>query len=133
MQTTFTGSGNEGLQIGLNPGTVNVNFAGATEMGRLSFLFHEICLSLILICQPMTDKDNNCLADFLLTDPRDEKIRIERTKGGLLIDSFRWILDNSEFQSWREGTDSQLLWIKGDAGKGKTMLMIGIIDELKQG
>ena len=80
----------------------------------------------------MTDKDNSCLADFLLTDPCDEKIRIEGTKGGLLIDSFRWILDNSEFQSWREGTGSQLLWIKGDAGKGKTMLMIGIIDELQQ-
>ena len=80
----------------------------------------------------MTGEDNCCLADLLLTDPRDEKIRIERTKGGLLIDSYRWILDNSEFQRWREGSHSQLLWIKGDAGKGKTMLMIGIIDELQQ-
>src|SRR6202046_1916896 len=80
----------------------------------------------------MADEDNSCLADLLLTNPRSEKIRIERTKGGLLIDSFRWILDNSEFQRWREGIDSQLLWIKGDAGKGKTMLMIGIIDELQQ-
>ena len=78
----------------------------------------------------MTCEDNCCLTDLLLTDPRNEKIRIERTKGGLLIDSFRWILDNSEFQRWREGTYSQLFWIKGDAGKGKTMLMIGIINEL---
>ena len=46
----------------------------------------------------MTDEDNHCLADLLLTDPRNEKIRIERTKGGLLADSFRWILSNSEFQ-----------------------------------
>ena len=79
----------------------------------------------------MTDEDNS-LADLLLTNPRSEKIRIERTKGGLLIDSFRWILDNSEFQRWRKGTHSQLLWIKGDAGKGKTMLTIGIINELQQ-
>ena len=78
----------------------------------------------------MTDEDHHCLADLLLTDPRSEKIRIERTKGGLLSDSFRWILNNSEFQRWREDKQSQLLWIKGDAGKGKTMLMIGIIDEL---
>ncbi|KAN0075952.1 NAD(P)-binding domain protein [Elaphomyces granulatus] len=78
----------------------------------------------------MTDDDHHCLADLLLTDPRNEKIRIERTKGGLLSDSFYWILDNSEFQIWREGKQSQLLWIKGDAGKGKTMLMIGIVDEL---
>ncbi|KAN0087004.1 WD40-repeat-containing domain protein [Elaphomyces granulatus] len=80
----------------------------------------------------MTDEDRHCLADLVLTDPRNEKIRIERTKGGLLKDSFCWILDNSEFQRWREDKQSQLLWIKGDAGKGKTMLMIGIIDELQQ-
>ncbi|KAN0087189.1 hypothetical protein V8E54_000877 [Elaphomyces granulatus] len=78
----------------------------------------------------MTDEDHHCLADLLLTDPRNEKTRIERTKGGLLNDSFRWILGNSEFQRWREDKQSRLLWIKGDAGKGKTMLMIGIVDEL---
>ncbi|KAN0075617.1 WD40-repeat-containing domain protein [Elaphomyces granulatus] len=80
----------------------------------------------------MTDEDHHCLADLLLTDPRNEKSRIERTKGGLLNDSFRWILTNSEFQRCREDKQSQLLWIKGDAGKGKTMLMIGIIGELQQ-
>jgi SesB domain on fungal death-pathway protein len=46
MQTTFTGSRNEGLQIGQNPGTVNVNFAGATDMGRLSFYFMEFAFHL---------------------------------------------------------------------------------------
>jgi NACHT domain len=75
---------------------------------------------------------DSCLADLLLTNPRSEKIRIERTKGVSLIDSFRWILNNSEFQRWRKGNHSQLLWIKGDAGKGETMLMIGIINELQQ-
>jgi hypothetical protein len=79
----------------------------------------------------MTDEDKSCLFYLRLADPTTEKTRIERTKGGLLIDSFRWILDNSEFQRWREGNHNQLLWIKGDPGKGKTMLMIGIIDELQ--
>ena len=50
------------------------------------------------VIQSTTDEDKYCLADFLLADPRNEKLRIERTKGGLLIDSFRWILDNAEFQ-----------------------------------
>lgn len=67
-----------------------------------------------------------------MTDPRDDKLRIEHTKGGLLFDSFRWILENSEFQEWRCAHQSSLLWIKGDAGKGKTMLLIGIINELLQ-
>ena len=71
--------------------------------------------------------------DLRATDPRDDKIRIERTKGGLFRDSYRWILTNPDFQRWRHGDDhqSQLLWIKGDPGKGKTMLLCGIIDELK--
>ncbi|KUJ23842.1 uncharacterized protein LY89DRAFT_726897 [Mollisia scopiformis] len=61
-----------------------------------------------------------------------DKVRIEDRKGGLLRDSYRWVLDNSEFQRWRNGKHSQLLWIKGDPGKGKTMLLCGIIDELSQ-
>ena len=77
----------------------------------------------------MTDEDKSCLVDLRLADPLIEKTRIE---GGLLIDSFRWILSNPEFQRWHEGSHNQLLWIKGDAGKGKTMLMIGIINELQQ-
>lgn len=67
-----------------------------------------------------------------MTDPRVDKLRIERTKGGFLFDSFCWILENPEFRDWRYNDQSRLLWIKGDAGKGKTMLLIGIINELLQ-
>ncbi|KAH7154698.1 hypothetical protein DER46DRAFT_628522 [Fusarium sp. MPI-SDFR-AT-0072] len=60
-------------------------------------------------------------------------IRIEREKGGLLKDSYKWILDHKDFRRWRYDRDSRLLWIKGDAGKGKTMLLCGIIiNELSQ-
>ncbi|KAI0434035.1 WD40-repeat-containing domain protein [Xylaria sp. FL1042] len=77
-------------------------------------------------------KDNQqCLKDLRTTDPRDDKVRIEETKGGLLRDSYHWILDNLDFQRWRDHSESRLLWIKGDPGKGKTMLLCGIIDELK--
>jgi hypothetical protein len=57
------------------------------------------------------------------------KKRIEETKGGLLEDSYHWILKHSDFQQWRNGQQSQLLWIKGDPGKGKTMLLCGIVNE----
>ncbi|KAH1915953.1 hypothetical protein KXV48_008937, partial [Aspergillus fumigatus] len=67
---------------------------------------------------------------LLVVDPETELRRIEATKGGLLDDSFRWVLGNTEFRKWRRRQQSQLLWIKGDPGKGKTMLMIGIIKEL---
>jgi len=60
---------------------------------------------------------------------RDKK-RIEDTKGGLLEDSYHWILDYPDFQQWRDDQKSHLLWIKGD--KGKTMLLYGIVNELKK-
>ncbi|KAL2196899.1 NACHT domain-containing protein [Corynascus similis CBS 632.67] len=73
----------------------------------------------------------NFHGDLRTTDPRDDKTRIEQTKGGLLADSYRWVLDNTDFRRWRDDGQSRLLWIKGDPGKGKTMLLCGIINELK--
>lgn len=58
--------------------------------------------------------------------------RIEVTKGGLLRDSYDWILDNSDFRQWRDDRETRLLWIKGSPGMGKTMLLCGIIEELKK-
>jgi hypothetical protein len=78
------------------------------------------------------DKREKCVQDLRLTDPRHDKKRIEDTKGGLLEDSYRWILENPDFQRWRDDQESRLLWIKGDPGKGKTMLLCGIINELEK-
>jgi len=74
--------------------------------------------------------DAACLRDLRATDPRDDKSRIQQTKGGLLRNSYRWILEKAEFRRWRDDPSSRLLWVKGDPGKGKTMLLCGIIDEL---
>ncbi|KAJ5249441.1 hypothetical protein N7524_011757 [Penicillium chrysogenum] len=77
-----------------------------------------------------TSLNQACLRDLRTTDPRDDKHRIEETKGGgLLKDSYCWILDNEQFKEWQENQSSRLLWIRGDPGKGKTMLLCGIIDE----
>jgi hypothetical protein len=78
------------------------------------------------------DKRDKCIHDLRLTDPGDDKKRIEDTKGGLLEDSYYWILENPDFQRWRDDQQSRLLWIKGDPGKGKTMLLCGIVNELKK-
>jgi hypothetical protein len=47
-----------------------------------------------------------------------------------LRDSYQWILKHPDFQQWRDDKRSRLLWIKGDPGKGKTMLICGTLDEL---
>jgi hypothetical protein len=77
-------------------------------------------------------KNEECLRHLYITDPRTDKIRIEETKGGLITDSYHWILENRDFKRWRNDQQSRLLWIKGDPGKGKTMLLCGIINELKK-
>jgi hypothetical protein len=77
-------------------------------------------------------KLERCVQDLYSTDPRNDKKRIEDTKGGLLEDSYRWVLTNTNFQQWHNNPQSRLLWIKGDPGKGKTMLLCGIINELQK-
>lgn len=92
---------------------------GEGEAGAFGRLLREIDIS------------QRCVQDIRSTDPCDDKKRIEDTKGGLLANSYRWVLDNTAFQQWRQKPDSRLLWIKGDPGKGKTMLLCGLINELQ--
>lgn len=75
--------------------------------------------------------NQKCLENFRCTDPRDDKKRIEDLKGGLLDKSYQWVLQAPEFLQWRDNRDSRILWITGDPGKGKTMLLCGIIDHLE--
>ncbi|KAF1829399.1 HET-domain-containing protein, partial [Decorospora gaudefroyi] len=103
-------------------GICDVNIApvyGEGEEEAFRRLHHEI------------QKLKDCLRDLRSGDSRDDKKRIEDTKGGLLADSYRWVLDNTTFQQWQQEPNSRLLWVKGDPGKGKTMLLCGIINELQ--
>jgi hypothetical protein len=43
-------------------------------------------------------KDKECLRHLYVTDPRKDKTRIEETKGGLIPDSYHWILENGDFK-----------------------------------
>ncbi|KAH7324862.1 hypothetical protein B0I35DRAFT_388886, partial [Stachybotrys elegans] len=74
--------------------------------------------------------DIDCMRDLRVTDPRDDKKRIVSTKGGLLQDASQWVVDHPDFIQWRSAGRSRLLWVKGNPGKGKTMLLCRIIDEL---
>ncbi|KAI9655981.1 MAG: hypothetical protein M1821_005042 [Bathelium mastoideum] len=73
-----------------------------------------------------------CKQYLFLTNPRLDKRHIEEKKGVPMEEVYHWILKNLDFQHWRENQQSGLLWIKGDPGKGKTMLICGIINELKK-
>ncbi|CAG8887462.1 unnamed protein product [Penicillium egyptiacum] len=104
--TSYDGS-NSGIQVGQNLGHITNQFL-----------------------QSETSLNQACLRDLRTTNPHHDKDRIQNTNGGLLKDSYCWILDNKEFQQWQDNASNSLLWIRGDPGKGKTMLLCGIIDEL---
>ncbi|KAJ5389886.1 NACHT-domain-containing protein [Penicillium cataractarum] len=83
--------------------------------------------------QRLSHEDNRrCQEALQATDPVLDKERILLKKDRLLRDSYCWVLENNEFQEWRNDVAGQLLWLTGDPGKGKTMLICGIIDELSK-
>ncbi|CAI7644323.1 unnamed protein product [Penicillium bialowiezense] len=65
-------------------------------------------------------------------DPRQMKNILKESKDKLRRESFEWILRDPKFEKWRDEEEDCLLWIKGGAGKGKTMIAIGLIEELLQ-
>ncbi|KAH7061004.1 WD40-repeat-containing domain protein [Paraphoma chrysanthemicola] len=75
---------------------------------------------------------HQCLRDLRVTDPREDRARIEGDKDRLLRDCYAWILDDDSFQRWRTQGEARLLWVKGDPGKGKTMMTMGVVAELLQ-
>ena len=74
-------------------------------------------------------RHTECIEALNCLHPRYDKARLEDTKGGLLRDAYKWVLETKEYKSWQ--SIGGLLWIKGNPGKGKTMLVCGIVDELK--
>lgn len=82
------------------------------------------------------DENTKCLRR-LVFQPRDFIALIERDKETLIPNASSWIYGDpryAAFTNWGESNfpESRLLWIRGDAGVGKTMLLIGIIRELSK-
>lgn len=78
-----------------------------------------------------SSEDSKCMIDLRGTDPRRDKDRIEELKGGLLANLCDWIFADACFVQWQSPQSNRLLWVKGDPGKGKTMLLCSIINWLR--
>lgn len=82
--------------------------------------------------------DRKCRWDLRVVDPRDDMKKIENKKDILLPEAYEWVLGTEQytrFTQWDGPLDHsscQLLWIKGHAGTGKTMLLMGIIRSLEK-
>ncbi|RMJ28111.1 hypothetical protein PHISP_01051 [Aspergillus sp. HF37] len=106
-----------------------VNVARDQQARLLSNIHDAVQEQLVL---KREEADNQLLRHLCLADPLDDMNRIEQTKDKLINGSCQWILDREDFREWKDTTEKLLYWIKGDPGKGKTMLMIGIIKDILQ-
>ncbi|KAI0446743.1 beta transducin-like protein HET-D2Y [Xylaria telfairii] len=103
------------------------NFGSIT--GHTNFLGNQFVGPVSITNQPKQEDD--LLRHLGRTNPRLDKDRIEATKGPLLEDVYRWIFEHHDYQEWMKDPGSALLWVKGGPGKGKTMLLCGLIDQLE--
>lgn len=85
-----------------------------------------------LIANTLESIDRSCLQNLRCPDSLFVKHRLTETKDKLRRQLFEWLLQDPQYQSWRNGKEICLLWIKGGAGKGKTMISIGLIEELSR-
>jgi len=75
----------------------------------------------------------SCLKDILTAlgdDPHDHRQALEDRKGPRTKGTCEWVSKSAVYKSWATKS-SGLLWISGDAGKGKTMLALDLVSTLK--
>jgi hypothetical protein len=73
-----------------------------------------------------------CLQALQCPDPFVVKNRLKETKDRLVFKAIEWVHRNPQYCRWQNGDDVRLLWIRGGAGKGKTMMSIGLVEQFSQ-
>ena len=71
-----------------------------------------------------------CLRALFITDPLVDRKEIENRKDNLMEDSCEWILSNQSFREAMDSPQTELLWIHGEPGKGKTMIAMFLVDTI---
>lgn len=75
----------------------------------------------------ITEDDQEIVSQLSSTDSRKTKNMLER----LVVEgTTSWILRSSEFKDWQY-CEKSILWVEGNPGTGKTMLMTTITDHLE--
>lgn len=116
-----------GNQFNTNGGSVNI---GDRRSGIFKNRLRRNCWLKLIFC--VKPDDEKCMRDWCLTDPQADKERILSSKDPLLEGSCKWVFQDRAFTQWWNNDECQILWIHGDPGKGKTMMMMAIIDETSQ-
>ncbi|KAH8591314.1 hypothetical protein B0O99DRAFT_719265, partial [Bisporella sp. PMI_857] len=75
-----------------------------------------------------------CLSALFVTDPRNDRERLINVKGSRVDGTCKWIEADRRYNTWLHPRSdrSQLLWLSGGPGKGKTILSIFLAEELER-
>ncbi|WYZ35532.1 hypothetical protein EsH8_X_000179 [Colletotrichum jinshuiense] len=81
-----------------------------------------------------------CLRDLFVTDPLDDRKALKRKKGDRARGTCEWILGTEELTTWLgsgrtdclEGPSTQVLWLHGNPGTGKSTTAIFLTEELSK-
>jgi hypothetical protein len=80
----------------------------------------------------------DCQRDLFITDPKEDRAALKRKKGGHAPGTCGWILSTKELTVWLssapkanpEGQPTQVLWLHGNPGTGKSIMAIYLTEEL---
>jgi hypothetical protein len=119
----FTAAGNKLHDASHNSGT----FIQATGSVTINNIGEKV----------RANPDEECKKALFLTNPVDDKSSVETEKERLVEESCQWIYQEDAFKSWFVDhgpvcRESQLLWISGGLGMGKTMLTLFLIKEIEK-
>ena len=76
------------------------------------------------------DENLTCLQSLFLSNPQDDLAAIRNGKGKRTAGTCEWILTQDQYTSWLIEESSQLLWLSGAPGIGKTMISSFLVEEL---
>ncbi|KAL5001352.1 hypothetical protein BDV10DRAFT_182585 [Aspergillus recurvatus] len=78
----------------------------------------------------MTDLDEECLRGLYLMDPEEDKNALKRRKGDRAPGTCKWILETQEIKGWLGDPNSNIMWLYGNPGTGKSTIAIALADWL---
>ncbi|KAK0717606.1 hypothetical protein B0T26DRAFT_300152 [Lasiosphaeria miniovina] len=85
-----------------------------------------------------TEKPGDCLHGLFVTDPLEDKNALKRKKGDRALGTCEWILRTEELTAWlgsgqtagQESETTNVLWLHGNPGTGKSTIAIYLTEEL---
>ncbi|KAF3074393.1 hypothetical protein CFAM422_003627 [Trichoderma lentiforme] len=111
--------------------TTNFSGQGIQHTGQGPFTVGGNVIVTTTNVAPTIERDN-CLRGLFITDPSDDRTALKRKKGNRVSGTCKWILETEEVAAWlgQGEMTSNVLWIYGNPGIGKSTMAIFLTEEL---